>query len=311
MSSEENFSKSNKSKPPRFNLLNITLKTLISAFGIILLSAGATFCRISGFGLDPFTSANLGISAKIGFSLGGYQLLVNFVFLILVFFFDRNKIGIGTVLNMFGVGFLIEIFTKLFTQLWGNDSGVWMSIGYLFIGLVLFSLGSSLYMAANLGVAPYDAIAPIAVKLTHLNYRICRVTQDIIFIIIAFFAAGPLGAASIIIAFFTGPLIVFWNKHVSYPLNKAADDFSEKPSRHSVSLGFINIAHFTYRIVAYSYDQTMTMSQQLSKFSDAEIQDRKKEANHTIENARNILSDAEKQLSMLKKEEIKRQNKEQ
>ncbi|SYW09139.1 conserved membrane hypothetical protein [Oenococcus oeni] len=288
------------------NYLEIFLKVVLSFIGIAILSAGASFCRISGFGLDPFTSVNLGIANHLGISLGTYQLTINFVILIFVFWLDKGKIGIGTVLNMVGVGFLIDIFTKLFINLWGKESSTWMSLGYLIIGLILFTLGSSLYMSTDMGVAPYDAIAPIATKITHLKYKVCRVTQDISFIIVGFFIGGSVGLASIIIAFFTGPLIVFWNQKISFPINHAISEFARQPSGKIVSHGFINIAQFTYRLVARGYDQTIQMQQQLSKYSNAEIETKKKDAHHTIENSRNLLSNAEKQLSMLKKEELKR-----
>ncbi len=75
------------------------------------------------------------------------------------------------------------------------------------IGLILFTLGASLYMAPDLGAAPYDAIAPIITQRTKLSYRTARITQDVLFMVAAVIAGGPVGFGTIIVAFFTCPLI--------------------------------------------------------------------------------------------------------
>ena len=44
---------------------------------------------------------------------GTFQLLVNLAILAAVFALDKYQIGLGTLINMVGVGYLIELFTWL------------------------------------------------------------------------------------------------------------------------------------------------------------------------------------------------------
>lgn len=69
----------------------------------------AVFDRI-GFGTDPCSTMNLGISRKIGMPFGTAQLLINIAMLLLVIRFDAGRIGLGTLANMVLVGYAAEFF---------------------------------------------------------------------------------------------------------------------------------------------------------------------------------------------------------
>ena len=101
------------------------------------------------------------------------------------------------------VGFEIQWFTTIYHQLFGYRTTFLIVAADTLIGLILFTLGASLYMAPDLGAAPYDAIAPIITQRTKLSYRTAR----IIFMVAAVIVGGPVGFGTIIVAFFTGPLI--------------------------------------------------------------------------------------------------------
>ena len=90
-------------------------------------------------------------------------------------------------------------------------------------------------MAPSLGVAPYDAIAPIISTRFHIKYKTARVGQDVCFLVAALIAGGPIGFASIVVAFFAGPLISYWDRSISTPTMDYINDFSEQPSFKSLA----------------------------------------------------------------------------
>ena len=151
---------------------------------------GTTFLR---GGLDPFTAMNTGISNKLGIGLGVYQLAVNLVIFIFILWLDRKQIGIGTILNMVLVGFEIQWFTTIYHQLFGYRTTFLIVAADTLIGLILFTLGASLYMAPDLGAAPYDAIAPIITQRTKLSYRTARITQEVLFMVAAVMLLSHIG----------------------------------------------------------------------------------------------------------------------
>lgn len=199
-------------------ITNFKGKVIFSTLGIIVISFGIAVCTIGGVGADPFTAMNIGIAGHLGLSLGVYQLIVNLIILAIVFKLDNSQIGFGTLINLVAVGFLVDFFRWVY-DLFFTFGGTIIEMGiYLIVGVLLFTLGVSMYMKARMGVSPIDAVAPIASKRLNLPYLVCRVTQDILVTIIAIIAGGPIGIFTIIAAFFTGPLITFWNKFFSLPL---------------------------------------------------------------------------------------------
>lgn len=286
--------------------IEIFLKSMMSLIGVALLAMGAMLCKEGKVGLDPFTAINIGISEKIGLSLGTYQLLANLVIILFVFFLDRKKIGIGTIINMVGAGFMIDWFSYIYNSIFHYEPTILTSIVNGILGLLLFTLGTSLYMCANVGVAPYDALAPIASKRLKIKYRICRVVQDIGFMVSALLAGGPIGLATIIISFFAGPLISFWNNKISKNIASALVEFSKNPSGRNIGYGFGGAGRYTVNLVRYSYNQTLLTQEQLSDYSDDELEQRVRQTRHTLKDTKTVIRNTLIQYRLLKKEERRR-----
>ncbi|RYL93295.1 YitT family protein [Sporolactobacillus sp. THM19-2] len=286
--------------------LEIFLKSIFSFIGVAILALGATLCKVGNIGLDPFTAVNIGISHKLNMSLGLYQLIANAFIMIFVILLDRKKIGIGTVINMVGAGFMIDWFSGLYSSIFHFEPSMLTSVVNGILGLLLFTLGTSLYMSTNLGVAPYDALAPIASTRLHIKYRFCRVAQDIGFMVAALFFGGPIGLATIIISFFAGPLITFWDKSLSDRLISGLVEFSKQPSGKSIGHGVTGAGRFTYGIVKKSYNQTLEIQEKLSQYTDLQLQLKQEQARQDLEDARKLVINSRKMYGMLKREEERR-----
>ena len=288
---------------------NLLMKTLVSFFGVAILSMGTTFLRGGNVGLDPFTAVNTGISNHLHIGLGVYQLAVNFVIFIFIFLLDRKQIGIGTILNMVLVGFEIQWFTTIYHQLFGYRTGFLVVTADTLIGLLLFTLGVSLYMAPNLGAAPYDAIAPIITQRTKLSYRVARITQDILFLIAAVIAGGPVGFATIIVAFFTGPLISWWNEHVSDPLVKTIDESTlpkDQRSKNTVTTLLTHIGKRTYHTVANAFETTETMRRDIESASTSDLKTQLKIIRRNMTNSKAMYDSFVQQYHLIEDELQKR-----
>ena len=169
------------------------------------------------------------------------------VIFIFILWLDRKQIGVGTILNMVLVGFEIQWFTTIYHQLFGYRTTFLIVAADTLIGLILFTLGTSLYIAPDLGAAPYDAIAPIITQRTKLSYRTARITQDVLFMVAAVIAGGPVGFGTIIVAFFTGPLISWWNDHISNPMVKTINDATKPKEERDQNSAVLLLSHIGKR----------------------------------------------------------------
>lgn len=195
-------------------------KALMSLIGITLISFGAALSQTMNMGLDPFTAINAGASELLGFTLGNYQLFVNAAILAIILFFDRKIIGWGTIFNLVLVGYMIEFFISMLESF--IDPTQFAFIVQLLITVVailIFTFGVALYMDADLGVSPYDAIAPVITDRVSASYKTVRMIQDIVVVITAWILGGPVGVSTFITGFLAGPLIDFFSNRFTRKLS--------------------------------------------------------------------------------------------
>ena len=201
-------------------------KALMSLIGITLISFGAALSQTMNMGLDPFTAINTGASELLGFTLGNYQLFVNAAILAIILFFDRKIIGWGTIFNLVLVGYMIEFFISMLESF--IDPTQFAFIVQLLITVVailIFTFGVALYMDADLGVSPYDAIAPVITDRVSASYKTVRMIQDIVVVITAWILGGQVGVSTFITGFMAGPLIDFFSNRFT---SKLSDKVEEK-----------------------------------------------------------------------------------
>lgn len=264
--------------------LSVLYRAIVSFIGVVFIAIGATFLKESGWGLDPFTALNIGLSKHIGLGLGPIQLGFNVILFIIVLIADRKQIGIGTFFNMILVGYGIQFFSMFYQDHTAESTGhIPIIIVNIILGMLAFTLGTSLYMEANLGVAPYDAIAPIIAKHTKIQYKWIRSTQDILFMVLGFFAGGAVGVITIVVAFFAGSIINFWNVHVSHKIVASIYGFtsSQKKIKH-VGTGIVHAGLNGINAIRSAYRYTNEMERNMSIYSPKQLNDILHDTQHRI-----------------------------
>ena len=142
---------------------------------------------------------------------------------------DRHKIGLATFINLFLLGYVVEFSQSLCARLF-PALGIGGRAILLAAALVPLALASSLYFTADLGVSTYDAVALVWSERQHrIAFPLCRILTDSVCVLAGGVLCllsgmnfsqlfGSVGVATVITAFFMGPLIEFFNKTVSRPL---------------------------------------------------------------------------------------------
>ena len=207
---------------------NMVKRIILTIISIIVMGFGIALFNVSGFGVDPFTSMNMNVSSTLGIGYGTYQLIVNAVIIVFVVIFaHRGLIGVGTAINMIGVGYSCELFSSLITPMIGDN--IIVRICLLAAGIIVLCFSCSLFFVSNIGVGPYDSVGFMISNATKIHYKWVRVMTDIAVIIIGLVVSGGftalmrgdlsgvknIGIGTIIIAFMMGPLVNFFSKHVS------------------------------------------------------------------------------------------------
>lgn len=128
-----------------------------------------------------------------------------------------NLSGFGTLWNMTGVGLLVDFFTTKYHIFFQNPQNLGIRILFLVVAILGICLGCSIYMTPELGSAPYDALGVQIYEISKVPFKICRITTDLICVIIALIFGANIGIGTVITAFGTGPFVQFFNEHISKP----------------------------------------------------------------------------------------------
>lgn len=186
----------------------------------MILGMGIALLRLSSFGTDPFTCMNLGVSSHLPISFAVYQMCFNVLLFIPVFILDRKSFGIGALTNMLLLGYFVEFFMFVFSMLGltieGLTGNLIMRIATLVLGVLVVCFGVALYMACDLGAAPYDRLPVIVETYSHgkVKYKWARVGQDVISAAIGLATGSVVGVGTVIVALFTGPIVSFFRETV-------------------------------------------------------------------------------------------------
>lgn len=204
-------------------------RILMSLIGVLITAVSVGAFKLAAFGVDPFQSLMSGLDAMTTIPFGTLYVIVNLCLLVFGFFADRRNIGIATFINLFLLGYIVQLSYAFLQMIFPEPSMLtrWVS---LIVGIVALCFGSSLYMTAQLGVSPYDAIAVVLSgkwKLGKFQYvriccdLVCVVTGAALFLLAGGAVADiptTAGIGTVITAFFMGPLIAYFNKTIAEPM---------------------------------------------------------------------------------------------
>lgn len=188
----------------------------------VIIGLAINLLRVSLFGNDPFSCMQLGFSKFFNASYGTCVIIFNLIAIIPIFLIDRSYIQIGTLINMFILGPVVDGWYWIMIHVYPDLGYISMlaRIVCLVLGVVICCFGASMYMVTNLGMGPYDAIGWIIEKLTKkkVPFKYARMGIDGTATVVGFIFGSIVGVGTLVMALGTGPLITFFNDNINKQL---------------------------------------------------------------------------------------------
>ena len=185
--------------------------------GVFLSGVAAGIFGFTAFGMDPFQVFAHGLWGLTPLSYGTFYVILNGILLAFMFFFNRRMIGLGTIINLFLLGYVVEYTDLILGRVFPSPS-VLLRVVLMIFALVLSSLAASLYFVAEMGVSAYDWIALTLSDKKGWAFRIVRIATDFICVLTGGLLGATVGIGTVLTAFCMGPIIQFFNENVSMPL---------------------------------------------------------------------------------------------
>lgn len=175
------------------------LPRLVGAFVLLGFAIGLTIR--ADLGLAPWDVLHQGISERTGVPIGTVGILVGLVVL-LAWIPLRERIGLGTVLNVLLIGISIDL-TLLAVPETANDAVRWAE---LIGGTFLVGPGAALYLSCELGAGPRDGVMTALVD-RGWSLRVIRTLMELTVLAVGFVLGGTVGVGTVLLAVTIGPNI--------------------------------------------------------------------------------------------------------
>ena len=179
--------------------------------GLTLCGLGIALMVAADLGLGPWDVLHQGISEQVGIPIGTVGILVGFVVLLL-WVPMRQRMGIGTVLNVLWIGAVIDL-VLLVLDTPGNDALRWV---YMVVGAFLFGPGSGYYIGAGLGPGPRDGLMT-GIARRGFSVRSVRTGIELGVLAIGWALGGSVGIGTVLFALTIGPNVHFFLDRLSLP----------------------------------------------------------------------------------------------
>ena len=196
---------------------NIYKRILMMLIGNVILGTGAGMLRAADFGVDPYQCFVLGIDKALKLGYGTTFVIVNAVFLVLMLVLARKMLNVGTLVNMFFLGYIIDFSYSMCMKISSSPS-FFVRVVYFIVSILLITFSSAVIYTADMGVSTYDWIALKTAEVQKkVSFKWCRVGTDLICVIIGLVFSIIPGIGTIVTAFLLGPLVSFFRTYCSEP----------------------------------------------------------------------------------------------
>ena len=180
---------------------NLIRKCVSLYFGLFLFAAGMVSNLNSGLGMSPWGVFHVGVANVSGLTLGQVSQIVGFAVLLIGWALGFAP-GFGTVMNMYFVGFFIDLLIT-FNLIPSPIENVFR-YALLISSVFLIGAGSLFYLRVQLGAGPRDGLMVGLVKKLNKPIWLIRGLIETFVLIFGGLLGGPIGVGTVITALTTG-----------------------------------------------------------------------------------------------------------
>lgn len=182
-------------------------KMVVSILGTAIVSMGISLLVNGSYGVDTISTFLLGVLNYVDLPFWVASMTLNIVILIVTFLIDASELGIGSVINAIGRGYLLKFLNPIFGSL--ALSLPYYSMIAAVVGPILFGVGGALYISSGLGAAALEALTNIVDKNTKASIKTIRMILDAVFVMVGLLLGAPLGIGTVLCVLLIGPVLEF------------------------------------------------------------------------------------------------------
>lgn len=185
--------------------------------GFFLCSLGIVFTINANIGYAPWDVLHAGISKTTGMTIGVASIATGLI-IVIIDLISREKIGLGTILNMILIGVFFDIIMS--TNIIPTPTNWIISLFMILFGLFLMAIGTYFYISSAFGAGPRDGLMVAFTRKTKWPVGLCRGIIEVLAILVGWKLGGLFGIGTIISAFSIGFFIQITFKVLNFDSTK-------------------------------------------------------------------------------------------
>ncbi|QFP76364.1 YitT family protein [Deinococcus sp. AJ005] len=169
--------------------------------GLFLYGLSLRMMLDANVGTAPWEVLHVGVTRHLPLTVGVVSILTGAVIVAFTALRLKERIGLGTVLNVVLIGVFLDLLAPLIPNpvAWG-----WQWVQFLLgVGLLGFATGA--YVAAGLGAGPRDGLTLALNRLTGWPVPRIRSVVEVAVLLVGWALGGPLGWGTLVFALTVGP----------------------------------------------------------------------------------------------------------
>ncbi|MGM9985953.1 MAG: YitT family protein [Bacillaceae bacterium] len=185
--------------------------------GLFLYAFGIVLTIHANIGLAPWDVFHQGLSKTLPITMGSASIIIGCVILLLNYYLGE-KVGWGTIANVFFIGIFMDILMKSGFIPYGRM--LFIQIGMAIVGMLAIGFASWLYIGSELGAGPRDGLMVALTKKTGKSVRFIRSSIEITVLVIGALLGGTFGFGTIFMSLTIGYFIQIAFKIARFDVKK-------------------------------------------------------------------------------------------
>ena len=170
--------------------------------GLVIIGTGICASVQARLGLPPWDVLHQGISRRTDVPLGTVGIAVG-ALVMLTWLPLRRRPGVGTVANVVIIGVTIDLLLPHTAP----AQHLGLRVGLMVLGVVLFALGSGLYLGVEMGAGPRDGLMTGLHERFGWSIRWARTVIEVTVLATGIALGGTAGVGTLVFACGIGPLV--------------------------------------------------------------------------------------------------------
>ncbi|MGJ7920173.1 YczE/YyaS/YitT family protein [Neobacillus sp. LXY-4] len=183
--------------------------------GLFIACLGVSFIIHSKAGAGPWDIVNMGLTEKLGFTLGTWMALSQAFFLLLNAVILKRRPEYESIITILIWGFVIDFWMEIvFKNLDLALAPAYIKWSVFILGVLLVGMGVGIYLPSNLPRMPYDGTMVALSNRFKIGLNLSRTILEGSAVVLGFIIGGTvgIGLGTLVIFISIGHIIQFFNR---------------------------------------------------------------------------------------------------